>query len=72
MKMKQTEKVLKYMQDFGSINPLQALNDLGIMRLASRIHDLKDMGYPIHKEMKTAKNRYGEPVHYAEYSLKEK
>lgn len=72
MRMKQTEKALKYIQDFGSINPLQALNDLGIMRLASRICDLKNEGYPIHKEMKTAKNRYGEPVHYAEYSLKEK
>lgn len=69
--MKQTEKVLKYMQDFGSINPLEALNDLGIMRLASRICDLKNEGYLIQKEMKTAKNRYGEPVHYAEYSLKE-
>lgn len=32
--MGQCERVLKYMQDFDTINPLQALGDLGVMRLA--------------------------------------
>jgi len=71
MKQKQTEKVLQYIKDFGSINPLEALNDLGIMRLASRICDLRNEGYVITKEMKKGKNRYGETVYFAEYSLKE-
>lgn len=70
--MKQTERVLQYIKDFGSINPLQALNDLGIMRLASRICDLRSEGYVITKEMKKSKNRYGETVYFAEYKLKEK
>lgn len=70
-KMTQNDKVLMYLQQFGSINPLQALSDLGIMRLASRISDLKSMGYGIEKRMVTGKNRYGESVSYAEYSLKD-
>lgn len=70
-KITQNDKVLMYLQQFGSINPLQALSDLGIMRLASRISDLKSMGYEIEKRMVTGKNRYGESVSYAEYSLKD-
>ena len=37
--MKQTERILKYINDFGSITSLQAMQDLGVMRLASRITD---------------------------------
>lgn len=70
-KITQNDKVIMYLQQFGSINPLQALGDLGIMRLASRISDLKSMGYGIEKRMVTGKNRYGESVSYAEYSLKD-
>lgn len=29
--MKQSERILQYMQDFGSITPLEALDDLGVM-----------------------------------------
>ena len=34
--MTQCERVLKYMEDFGSINPMQAMKDLGVMRLGDR------------------------------------
>lgn len=71
-KITQNDKVIMYLQQFGSINPLQALGDLSIMRLASRISDLKSMGYEIEKRMVTGKNRYGESVSYAEYRLKDK
>lgn len=70
-KITQNDKIIMYLQQFGSINPLQALGDLGIMRLASRISDLKNMGYGIEKRMVTGKNRYGESVSYAEYRLKD-
>lgn len=69
--MTQCERVLKYMQDFGSINPQQALADLGVMRLGARIYDLKRGGYKISRRMAAGKNRYGEPVSFAEYSLME-
>ena len=47
------------------------MQDIGCMRLASRIADLKDQGYPIGRRMKTSKNRYGKNVSFAEYYLEE-
>ena len=67
--MSQNERVLKYMQDFGSITPMDALNDLGIYRLASRIHELSQSGIAINKRMESAQNRYGEQVRFARYFL---
>ena len=65
--MTQCERILKYMNDFGSITTMQAFMDLGIARLASRIHDLRTMGIEIESETRTAKNRYGENTHYSVY-----
>ena len=70
-KVKQTEKVLRYMQEFGSITSLQAMQDLGVMRLASRITDLKQSGYDVQSRYIHSKNRYGEPVKYKEYYLRD-
>lgn len=69
--MTQCERVLKYLDDFGSINPLQAMADLGVMRLAARVSDLKKDGYPISRRMVAAKNRYGETICFAEYRMEE-
>ena len=68
----QREQVLKYMEDFGSITPLQAVADLGIYRLGARIYDLKKAGYKITSRTMKAKNRYGKTVRFAEYRLEEK
>ena len=67
--MEQEERILQYLRDFGSITPLQALEDLGVMRLGARIYDLKKAGHPISRRMVTKKNRYGEAVSFAEYRL---
>lgn len=66
----QSERIYNHLVEFGSINPIEALSEYGIMRLASRISDLKKDGIPIKKEMVSHFNRYGEKVHYAKYSLK--
>lgn len=71
MKLKQTDKILRHLHDYGTINPIEALNEYGIMRLASRICDLKDMGYNIETTATKSINRYGEPVWYATYKLEE-
>ena len=68
-KVTQCEKILRYMADEGSITPLDALREFGCMRLASRISDLRQAGFVIHKEMESAKNRDGEQVRYARYRL---
>ena len=69
MKDTQCNKVLEYMRRYGSITQLEALRDIGCMRLASRISDLRYQGYAIGRRMKTSKNRDGEDVHFAEYYL---
>lgn len=68
-KLTQNEQILRHLQDIGTITPLQALGEYGIMRLASRVSDLRRQGYPIEKRMVRSRNRYGEPVRYAEYRM---
>lgn len=72
MPMTQTERVYRYMKEFGSITPIEAMNSLGVMRLASRITDLRKQGIAIEKETAKGKNRYGEVTNFARYKLKEK
>ena len=67
--MTQTEKIMNHLQNFGSITAAEAMSEYGIMRLASRISDLKKSGVPIRREMVKAKNRFDEDVVFAEYSL---
>lgn len=70
MKEKQRVKILEYMKQHGSINPMQALKEIGCMRLATRIWELKNVdGYPIRAEMEFYKNSKGEQKHYAKYVL---
>ena len=71
MKITQCDRILRHMKDYGSITSLEAVNEYGIMRLASRINDLKAQGIAIVSEVKTGKNRYGEDTHFAVYKLKE-
>lgn len=67
----QCNRILDYMRQFGSISTLEAFRDLGVARLASRIHDLKHMGYNIVSETKTSKNRFGENTCFKVYRLTE-
>lgn len=69
-KLTQCDRVLRHLEDHGSIDPMTAIQEYGIMRLASRIADLKDRGYPIVAERATGKNRYDEPTSYSVYRLK--
>lgn len=66
----QRERILRHLHDYGSITTMEAINEYGIMRLAARIHDLRALGYEITATKETGKNRYGEPTHYARYTLK--
>lgn len=65
----QCQRVQRHLEDFGSITSLEAMRDYGIMRLASRISDLKKAGLPITKEMVKGENRYGEATCFAKYTL---
>lgn len=59
------------MQTFGSITAFEAFRDLGVMRLAARISDLRKRGYAIKSETITVKNRFDEDCYVKKYSLEE-
>ena len=65
----QCEKILRHMADRGSITSREAMWEYGIMRLASRISDLKRAGHGIGSRTISDKNRYGEMTYFSEYFL---
>ena len=67
--MTQTDRVLDYLTQFGRSTALEALRDLGIMHLSSRITELRRMGYPVEREMIEVKNRFGEKTRVARYKV---
>lgn len=67
----QRAMIYKYLQDFGSITPLDALREFGCMRLGARICELRSIGLRIETERETAVNRYGHKVSFARYRLQE-
>lgn len=71
MAITQCERILRHLKDYGSITSMEAVTEYGIMRLASRINDLRAEGVAIVSETKTGKNRYGETTHFAVYRLAE-
>lgn len=71
MKVSQCDRIVEYMRKHGTITQLEAYLDIGCWRLASRICDLKRKGYRIKTETAYVKNRYGEEVPVAKYSLME-
>lgn len=68
MKDTQVKRIIRFMQKHGSITTMQAF-EMGITRLASRIFDIRRMGIEVTSETVTGKNRWGETVHFARYTL---
>ena len=71
-KITQKDRVLQFIRDFGSITSWQAYAELGCTQLATRISELKEIGYEFTKTRISTKNRYGESTHYDEYRLVER
>ena len=69
--MTQCERIVRHLDDYGSITSLEAMREYGIMRLASRISDLRRMGYKIKVESIEGVNRYNEKTRYARYTKEE-
>lgn len=68
MKDTQVKRIIRFMQKHGSITTMQAF-EMCITRLASRIFDIRRMGIEVTSETVTGKNRWGETVHFARYTL---
>lgn len=69
--MTQGDRIIKYIEEFGSISPMEAFRDLGITKLATRVSEMSRDGIEFEKTFVKAKNRYGEPVYYMRYSLRD-
>lgn len=68
-KSTQTERVLAYMRERGSVTQLEAQTELGVSRLAARISDLAKQGHVITRRTETVKNRFQEPCRVTRYGL---
>lgn len=51
MKASQRQKILSWLQEGHTLTPVQALNLFGCNRLAARIYNLRELGYPIDSEI---------------------
>ena len=71
-KMTQCDRILRHLNDYGSITLAEAMTDYGVYRLASRVNDLKKKGYPITAELVKGTNRYGEATRFAIYRLEDR
>jgi len=67
MKPKQKEMIHEHLLRWGHITQREADQLYGIMRLASRISELKKDGVPIESRRKYVPTRYGGKVPVAEY-----
>ena len=61
--------VIEYMKEHGGITAQVADDDLGIMRLGARIHELRQRGVVINDEWVTVLNRRGMKRRVKKYSL---
>ncbi len=72
--MNQNEMVVNYMETRGLITPLDAKDEMGIMRLAARVDDIKNgrgvsRRYRVHARHVTVKNKRGQDCRVKGYWL---
>lgn len=65
--MSQKTRVLQWLQEGKTLTRLQALTELGVFELSSRIGELQDDGNKIKVDMISVQNRWGEKCRVAQY-----
>lgn len=50
----QASRILRHLERGRSITPLQALDKFDCLRLAPRILELRELGYPVEREWETS------------------
>ena len=59
--------ILWYIDNFGSITPMEAFNELGITKLATRISEMRVLGIQFDQEYEGRTNRFGKKVRFMRY-----
>ena len=67
----QHERILRFMDEHGSITPMEAFSELGITKLSTRIGEMIESGISIEKHREKGRNRFGEKVNYMRYTTGE-
>lgn len=67
--MTQADRVLQYIGLWGGITRAQAINECGVGNLTAVISDIRKAGIPIVMTMIDGKNRFGEKISFARYSI---
>ncbi len=65
----QTRRVLEWLREHDSLNPLQAWQELGIYRLSAKIDHLRKAGFKVRTDRRVVQNRVKEECHVAFYVL---
>ncbi len=65
--MNQCERILKYLDERGSITRAEAMSECGIANFTARISDLRKAGVELTKETVIKKNKDGETIAYGVY-----
>lgn len=65
----QIDRILAVLESGGTLTALDALEDFGCSRLASRITDIKRRGCPVASRMVQRRNLYGRLCRVAEYYM---
>lgn len=66
----QKQMIAEHLENFGSIEPLEALREYGVYRLGAIIFNLKAEGVKIRTERQYRRSKItGKPVRFAKYYL---
>ena len=68
----QNNRLLEYLEQHGSIDPLRAWEILGIYRLAARVNELRKLGEDIKTTRIKVHNRWSEEIWVALYTYEVK
>ena len=67
----QISAILNHLKTHDGITSMEAFQKYGATRLSAVIFTLRRSGYNIITEMQEGQNRYGTPVRYAKYVLRD-
>ena len=69
--MNKHKAVLAWLQTHASISSMEAIENFGATRLSAIIFDLRKRGYDIETVMCDGRDRFGSPMKFARYYLRE-
>ena len=67
--MKHLDRIIRHLEDYGSITQLESATEYGNYRLSEYIRQLREMGWNIESQWQKGKNRYNENTHFVKYVL---